>query len=56
MDLHFNKIVGYSIARSMTMELITQSLESAYHTQKPSKGLISHLYLDSQYKIVTYDI
>lgn len=49
MDLHTRKIVGYSFGRSMTTELITNALENAYHTQKPSKDFIFHSDLGSQY-------
>lgn len=49
MDLHTKKIVGYSFSRSMTTELVIKALENACSTQKPSKGLIFHSDLGSQY-------
>ena len=49
MDLHTKKIIGYSFSRTMTTELITKSLENAYHTQKPGEGLIFHSDLGTQY-------
>src|SRR5690625_2612574 len=49
MDLHTKKVVGYSFARTMTTELIIKALENAYHTQKPSEGLIFHSDLGTQY-------
>src|SRR5690625_4113565 len=49
MDLHTKKIVGYSFASTMTNELMIKALENAYHTQKPSEGLIFHSDLSTQY-------
>jgi len=49
MDLHTKKIVGFSFDRHMTTALITKALQNAYHIQRPSKGLIFHSDLGSQY-------
>lgn len=49
LDLHTEKIVGYSFGRSMTTELVMKALENAYETQKPDNGLILHTDLGSQY-------
>jgi putative transposase len=49
MDLHTKKIVGYSLSRTMTTDLITKALENAYYTQKPGEGLIFHSDLGTQY-------
>ncbi|OEF96893.1 integrase, partial [Vulcanibacillus modesticaldus] len=49
MDLHSKKIVGYSFSRSMTTELVIKALENAINNQKPSKELILHTDLGSQY-------
>lgn len=49
MDLHTEKIVGYSFGQSMTTELFVKALNNAWQTQKPGKGLIFHTDLGSQY-------
>ena len=49
MDLHTKKIVGFSFDLHMTTALITKALQNAYHIQRPSKGLIFHSDLGSQY-------
>src|SRR5690625_4830539 len=49
MDLHTNKIVGYSFGRTMTTELIIKALENTNRTQQPGKDLVSHSYLGTQY-------
>src|SRR5690625_3386803 len=49
MDLHTKKIVGYSLSRTMTTDLITKALENAYHTQKPDDRLVFHSDLGTQY-------
>ena len=42
MDLYSRKIVGWSMDKTMTKELVINALKMAYHRQKPSKGLIHH--------------
>ena len=42
MDLYSRKIVGLSIDKTMTKELVMNVLKMAYHQQKPEKGLIHH--------------
>ena len=49
MDLHTRKIVGYSFSCKMTTDLVIKALDNAYYTQKPSKGLIFHSDLGTQY-------
>ncbi|WP_396019961.1 IS3 family transposase [Bacillus sp. SD088] len=49
MDLHTEKIIGYSFGKSMTTELVMKALKNAYDTQKPGKDLIFHTDLGSQY-------
>ncbi|OAK71407.1 integrase [Lederbergia galactosidilytica] len=49
LDLHSRKVIGYSFSHSMTTELVEKALENAYVTQKPTKGVIFHSDLGSQY-------
>jgi putative transposase len=49
MDLHSQKIVGYSFSRSMTTELVIKALANACDIQQPNKGLILHTDLGTQY-------
>lgn len=49
MDLHSKKIIGYSFSRKMTTDIVIKALENAYSTQNPSKELILHTDLGSQY-------
>lgn len=49
MDLHSQKIVGYSFSRSMTTDLVIQALSNAYVTQQPKEGLLLHTDLGTQY-------
>lgn len=49
LDLHSKKIVGYSFSKKMTTNMVMRTLESAYVTQKPPKGLILHTDLGTQY-------
>jgi putative transposase len=49
MDLHSKKIIGYSFSRKMTTDIVVKALENAYFVQKPSKELILHTDLGSQY-------
>lgn len=34
------KIVGYSLSRTITVNLVKRALKNAYQAQKPSEGLI----------------
>lgn len=49
MDLHTQKVVGYSFSRSMTTDLVIQALAHACETQLPGKELILHTDLGTQY-------
>ncbi|GGK35286.1 hypothetical protein GCM10010965_30370 [Caldalkalibacillus thermarum] len=49
MDLHTQKIVGYSFAKSMTTDLVIKALANACDTQQPKRGLILHTDLGTQY-------
>lgn len=42
MDLYSRKIVGGSMDKTMTKELVLDALKMAYKRQKPGKGLIHH--------------
>ena len=48
-DLHTKKIVGYSVSRSMTTDLIIKALNNAYYTQYPDEPLIIHSDLGTKY-------
>jgi putative transposase len=47
LDLHSKKIVGFSLSRSMTSELVIEALQNACLSQKPREGLILHTDLGS---------
>jgi len=49
MDLHTQKIVGYSFSETMDTSLVLKALENAITTQKPNQGLIIHSDRGSQY-------
>jgi len=49
LDLHTKKIVGYSFAKSMTVDLILDALSNAITIQQPDEGLIFHTDLSNQY-------
>jgi putative transposase len=51
MDLYSKKIIGYSFSLKMTIDIVMKALENAYYTQNPSKELILHTDLESQYTI-----
>src|SRR5690625_6233318 len=40
LDLHTEKIVGYSFSRTMTVDLFIRAFKNAYHAQKTSDALI----------------
>lgn len=49
LDLHANKIIGYSFSTFLTTELVLQALANAIDGQQPDEGLILHTDLGSQY-------
>ena len=49
MDLHTNKIIGYSYSRRMNNNLVMKALENACVNVKETKGIIFHSDLDVQY-------
>ena len=49
LDLHTQKIVGYSFSRTMDTSLVMKALDNAITTQKPDKRLIIHSDRGSQY-------
>lgn len=49
MDLYSRKIVGWSVGKRITKELVISSLQQAYELRKPAKGLIFHSDRGSQY-------
>ncbi|WP_109840647.1 IS3 family transposase [Schnuerera ultunensis] len=48
LDLHTQKIVGYSFSKTMDTSLVLKALDNAITTQKPTKGLIIHSDRGSQ--------
>jgi transposase InsO family protein len=54
LDLHTQKIVGYSYSKGMDTSLVLKALDNAIATQKPSKGLIIHSDRGSQYTSKEY--
>lgn len=54
LDLHTQKIVGYSYSRTMETSLVLKALDNALVSQKPSKGLIVHSDRGSQYTSKEY--
>ncbi len=49
MDLYSRKIVGWSMNKTMTKELVIEALKMAYNRQKPAKGLVHHSDRGVQY-------
>jgi transposase InsO family protein len=49
LDLHTQKIVGYSFSKTMDTSLVLKALDNAITTQKPDKELIIHSDRGSQY-------
>ncbi len=49
LELHTRKIIGYSLGKNMTTDLVIKSLERACRGKKSLKGLIFHSDLGSQY-------
>jgi putative transposase len=54
MDLYSRKIVGWSMDKTMTKELVINALRMAYHRQKPEKGLLHHSDRGVQYASSEY--
>lgn len=49
LDLHTQKIVGYSFSKTMDTSIVLKALDNAIATQRPDKGLIIHSDRGSQY-------
>ena len=49
MDLYSRKIVGYSMSKHMTADLVCTALQLAIQTRQPPTGLIMHTDQGSQY-------
>ena len=54
LDLHTQKIVGYSYSKTMDTSLVLKALDNALATQKPDQGLIMHSDRGSQYTSKEY--
>jgi putative transposase len=54
MDLCTRKIVGWSLADRMTVDLVKDALDKAYAQKKPQPGLIHHSDRGSQYASLEY--
>ncbi len=54
LDLHTQKIVGYSFSKTMDTSLVLRVLDNAITTQKPPKDLIIHSDRGSQYTSKEY--
>jgi putative transposase len=54
MDLYSRKIVGWSMDKTMTKELVITALKMAYKRQKPGKGLLHHSDRGVQYASTEY--
>lgn len=48
-DLYSRRVVGWSMNKRMTKQLVIKALEMAIQNRKPSKGLIFHSDRGSQY-------
>jgi len=48
-DLFSRKVVGYSLSRRMTKNLVIDSLKAAFKSRRPAPGLIFHSDRGSQY-------
>jgi transposase len=49
MDMHTNKIIGYSYSRKMDKELVIKAMKNACINVKNTKGIIFHSDLGTQY-------
>lgn len=54
MDLYSRKIVGWSMDKTMTKELVMDALKMAYRRHKPGKGLVHHSDRGVQYASKEY--
>lgn len=54
-DLYSKKIIGYTYAKEMTMEIVMSALESAIREQQPTDGLIIQTDLGSQYTSTDFE-
>ncbi len=54
MDLYSCKIVGWSMDKIMTKELVISAFKMAYKRQKPGKGVIHHSDRGVQYASYEY--
>lgn len=54
-DLHSKKIIGWKFGKQMTKELVIETLDHALLTRTPSKNLIIHSDLGSQYTSEAYE-
>lgn len=54
LDLHTRKIVGWSMGRRMTSDLVVDALQMAIDRELPEQGLIAHSDRGSQYASAAY--
>lgn len=54
MDLYSRRIVGWSISKRMTTDLISKAMIMAYNLRQPPKGLVFHSDRGSQYTSKRY--
>ena len=54
MDLYSRRIVGWSISKRMTADLICKAIITAYNLRQPAKGLVFHSDRGSQYTSKSY--
>ena len=49
MDLYSRRIVGWSISKRMTVDLVERALQMAVNIRRPNAGLMFHSDRGSQY-------
>jgi len=49
MDLYSRRIIGWSIHKRMTVDLVERAMQMALNLRRPAKGLIFHSDRGSQY-------
>lgn len=54
MDMHTRKIVGWSMKKSMTQDLVLDALDMAVKRENPPRGLLHHSDRGSQYAAKAY--
>ncbi|OIQ10951.1 IS2 transposase TnpB [Moorella thermoacetica] len=54
MDLHSKRIVGYSMQKYLTRELVIEALQKAVTNRRPGRGLVIHSDRGSQYASSDY--